>query len=129
MKYLPSLLFLILLVGCNTVLEKCDCEKVKIYGHPSNILTPIRVTAESILTTEPNIIVDSTKIHQLISELKNLDRIDFDGEVDNRFLIELDCREKNSLKVESNSYITRMNGASFAPTDSFIDLVDELTAN
>lgn len=111
-------------MGCKTSLEECICDKIEIYGYPSNILTPIRVTPESMLEMEPYILKDSKKIKQLITELKNLKRTNYNGEVDNRFLLKLHCNRNTNIMVESNSYITKINVDNFEPTESFINLVE-----
>lgn len=118
------ILLLFTLISCKTSLEECNCSKLEIYGFPSSsILTPIRVTAKSMLESEPYIITQSERIKTIKRELMKLESTEYVGDVDNRFLLKLNCNRKNNITVESNSYLTKINSNNFEPTDEFINLI------
>ena|GEM_PF-4943518 len=119
--------FLILLFfsSCNTSLQECKCDMVEIYGMPMpGALTPIRITPESMLEMEPIIIKEKVQIEVLITELLSLEKHEFKGSVDNRFLLELHCEGSKNIIVESNSGLTQINGINYQATDSFVKLIN-----
>ena len=54
---LIPLLIIVLIVSCDSnSLENCNCTQLKIYGSPSGILTPIRISKENLMESEAKVI-------------------------------------------------------------------------
>ena len=115
-----------LFIGCNTSLDECNCNKIGIYGYPSNILTPIGRTPESLLKSEPCVLEDFTKINRIFGEFENFRRIDYDGEIDNRFLLKLYCNGHKNIIVQANSNVARINGENFKTPETFESLITKI---
>lgn len=124
------MIFQILLItnSCvKTSVKDCNCEKLKIYGYLSeNLHVPIRMTKNDVLELESIEITNQESIIEVIDQLKSLEKYPLEHEVDNRFVIEVQCKNSFDILVESNSYITKWDGQSYKPTVKFISIVKKL---
>lgn len=117
-----------ILSGCiSKPMEDCSCKQINIYGHPSNVLTPTRVSFESILEQKPIEIIDRETIDLLLSEITGLEKDEINGKIDNRFVLEFYCQNRRKIYFESNLYLSRIDGENYRPTKQFLDLITSLT--
>ena len=125
--FIPFLI-IILISSCNSIsLENCNCTQLKIYGSPSDILTPIRISRENLMESEDKIISNKILIDEIIHEIQNLKEIEKMDLIDNRFVIKARCQNSSEIIVGSNNYITRIGDSCFKPSLEFLNLVSKHT--
>lgn len=115
-KKYTSLIIIVMIISCqstSTSIEECNCQRIKLYGSPNNISSPIRTPLDHILSQAPIIISEKETIDRLVSEIKNFDKEAMNNKIDNRFAIELECLKRANILIGSNNYSSRWKSTGF----------------
>ena len=129
-KILLLISICIILFACaQSNLEECDCQKMTVWSIDCGILFPTNITKENIKTNPKTEITDKTLQDSFITAILKLTPTVHSDGIDNRFLIQIDCKNSRTIEIESNCSLTMYDHNYYTTSEDLVKLIKQNTKN